>query len=114
MSFGHEQQQQESAQIEALERSGRVAMRYVDGAGAPTERYPLNPNGSKHGITALSSADGRVLALMPHPERGVSAEAMSWKPPGASAQWKGRGPWLRMFESARRWVHANEAGDLKP
>ncbi len=42
-------------------------MRYVDGDGQPTEQYPLNPNGSPQGLTAVTTADGRFTALMPHP-----------------------------------------------
>ncbi|MCX8070258.1 MAG: phosphoribosylformylglycinamidine synthase, partial [Thermodesulfovibrionales bacterium] len=43
-------------------------IRYVDDNHEVTERYPFNPNGSKDGITALCSVDGRHLAMMPHPE----------------------------------------------
>ena len=43
--------------------------RYCDASGAATEAYPFNPNGSPEGIAALTSPDGRHLALMPHPER---------------------------------------------
>src|SRR5439155_9371749 len=46
-----------------------VALRFVDNRGAPTEVYPLNPNGSPGGITGLTTADGRFTVLMPHPER---------------------------------------------
>ncbi|CEH12898.1 phosphoribosylformylglycinamidine synthase [Ceraceosorus bombacis] len=95
------------ADQDAVESSGLVGVRYVE-HGAPkgqgTTRYPINPNGSPNGITAVSTPDGRILALMPHPERGISAESMSWKPAGASEAWKGRGPWLQMFQSARTWV----------
>ncbi|KAL9938575.1 hypothetical protein V8E36_002294 [Tilletia maclaganii] len=93
--------------LEHCESSNLVAVRYVE-ADAPkgqgTTRYPINPNGSPQGITGVTSPDGRVLAMMPHPERGVTAEAMSWRPPSASREWKGRGPWQRMFENARRFV----------
>jgi phosphoribosylformylglycinamidine synthase len=44
-------------------------MRFVDHHGQPTERYPINPNGSPGGLTAVTIADGRFTALMPHPER---------------------------------------------
>ncbi|KAF5357526.1 hypothetical protein D9757_013066 [Collybiopsis confluens] len=44
-----------------------VGLRYVDFVGNPTELYPLNPNGSPEGITGVQTPDGRVLALMPHP-----------------------------------------------
>ncbi|KAI5989184.1 CobB/CobQ-like glutamine amidotransferase domain-containing protein [Pisolithus marmoratus] len=81
-----------------------VAVRYVDSSGLATERYPLNPNGSVAGITGVQTPDGRVLALMPHPERVVTLESNSWFPPSVAASWKGTGPWFRMFQSARAWV----------
>ncbi len=81
--------------------SGLVAARYVDGRGAATERYPVNPNGSPLGITALSSADGRVTIMMPHPERVFRTLTNSWHP----AEWGEDGPWLRMFRNARVWVN---------
>ncbi|KAK0546505.1 phosphoribosylformylglycinamidine synthase [Tilletia horrida] len=93
------------ADLEYCEAQGLVAVRFVEsGSSQGTARYPINPNGSPNGITGLTSPDGRVLVMMPHPERGVTAEAMSWRPPAASREWKGRGPWQRMFENARRFV----------
>jgi phosphoribosylformylglycinamidine synthase len=89
-----------SSAVAALEASGRVAMRFVNADGTPTERYPLNPNGSPNGITGMASTDGRVTLLMPHPERVVRAEQMSWRP----AEWRGDGPWLRLFRNARVFV----------
>ncbi len=77
-----------------------VSARYVDGHGEVTERYPHNPNGSPAGITAVTTPDGRVTALMPHPERVFRAVQLSWRPP----EWRGDGPWLRMFRNARVWV----------
>ena len=59
-----------------------MAIGYVDNAGDMTERYPLNPNGSPHGVTGLCSEDGRVTILMPHPERIVRTVCHSWHPPG--------------------------------
>ena len=76
-----------------------VTMRFVDGHGATTETYPLNPNGSPQGITGLTSEDGRFNILMPHPERTHRVENFSWHPEG----WT-RSPWLRMFENVRVWV----------
>ncbi|KAI0746082.1 phosphoribosylformylglycinamidin [Earliella scabrosa] len=87
----------------ALEDAGLVAVRYVDSHGRPTETYPLNPNGSPGGITGVQTPDGRVLALMPHPERVVALESNSWYPPGFAEAWKGTGPWFRLFQSARKW-----------
>ena len=76
------------------------AMRFVDHHGAPTEAYPFNPNGSPAGLTAVTTADGRFTALMPHPERVFRNVQMSWTS-GDVAQ---RSPWTRMFANARRWV----------
>jgi phosphoribosylformylglycinamidine synthase len=77
-----------------------VALRYVDGDGTPTERYPGNPNGSPAGITGLCNADGRVTIMMPHPERTLRTANFSWAP----AAWNDTSPWQRMFQNARRWV----------
>src|SRR6185436_13783081 len=66
--------------LEALEQQGLVAARYVDRAGAVTERYPHNPNGSTRGVTALTTPDGRVTILMPHPERVFRSVQFSYRP----------------------------------
>jgi phosphoribosylformylglycinamidine synthase len=75
-----------------------VALRYVDHAHAPTERYPFNPNGSPGGATGFVSDDGRATIVMPHPERVFRTVANSWHPP----QWGDCGPWMRLFRNARR------------
>jgi phosphoribosylformylglycinamidine synthase len=76
----------------------RAVMRYVDHAGRATEAYPFNPNGSPGGLTAVTTADGRVTALMPHAERVFRDVQMSWP----SAALGRASPWLEMFRSARR------------
>jgi phosphoribosylformylglycinamidine synthase len=58
-----------NSHINHLENSNQIALRFVDSDGNPTESYPLNPNGSKFGITGVTSSDGRVTIMMPHPER---------------------------------------------
>ena len=58
----------EGAVVDELTSSGQVAVRYVDTAGR-TDVYPANPNGSMAGIAGLCDKTGRVLGLMPHPER---------------------------------------------
>src|SRR5207244_2822763 len=77
-----------------------VCARYVDSSGAPTERYPYNPNGSPRGVTGLTTADGRFTILMPHPERVRRTAQMSWHP----ADWGEDSPWMRMFRNARVWL----------
>jgi phosphoribosylformylglycinamidine synthase len=90
-------------QRESLENQGLVALRFVDSRGLPTEVYPLNPNGSVGGITGVQTPSGRVLALMPHPERVVSLESNSWYPSEFGETWGGSGPWFRLFQNARAW-----------
>jgi len=75
-----------------------AALRYVDNHGRPTEAYPANPNGSPGGLTAVTTADGRFTALMPHPERVFRNVQMSW----TSGERSERSPWMRIFENARR------------
>ncbi|QDS68964.1 hypothetical protein FKW77_008849 [Venturia effusa] len=88
----------------AIAEQGLVAFRFVDNKLEPTERYPFNPNGSPNGITGVRSLDGRVLAMMPHPERTILKEVRSWAPETEEKEWGDFGPWVRMFKSARRWV----------
>jgi len=77
---------------------GVAALRFVDNHGAPTERYPYNPNGSPGGVTGFTSEDGRALIMMPHPERAFRAVQLSWQPPGL---FEGEsGPWMRLFQNA--------------
>ena len=82
-----------------------VALRFVASDGAVATAYPANPNGSVGGITGFTSTDGRVTALMPHPERAFRVVQNSWYPDA----WRQHeaGPWLRMFRNARRWLEDN-------
>ena len=97
--------------------SGLVAGRFVDNKQALalaqssiarsatedpvyTEQYPLNPNGSPFGMTALTTTTGRVTIMMPHPERVFRSACMSWSPKG----WGEDSPWMQMFYNARAWV----------
>jgi phosphoribosylformylglycinamidine synthase len=86
--------------LRALEASSRVCLRFVDDVGAPAQCYPQNPNGSPAGITGVTSADGRVTILMPHPERVVRTAQLSWHP----VSWGAHSPWMRLFHNARAWV----------
>jgi phosphoribosylformylglycinamidine synthase len=80
--------------------SGLVAARFVDNHHAVTEQYPLNPNGSPFGMTALTTTNGRVTIMMPHPERVFRSACMSWSP----REWGEDSPWMRLFYNARAWV----------
>jgi len=83
-----------------LATSGQVAMRYVDNYGQVTERYPQNPNGSPEGIAGVTTADGRVTIMMPHPERVFRAVQNSWAPDA----WQEDGAWMRMVRNAAVWL----------
>jgi len=96
---GHAEFESAEALLEA-DLSGTVAMRFVDNHGKVTETYPANPNGSPRGITGLTSRDGRVTIMMPHPERVFRAVQNSWRPD----EWQEDAGWLRMFRNARVWV----------
>lgn len=87
-----------------FESEGLCSVRYVDNYGNVTNTYPFNPNGATNSIAGVRSPNGRVLAMMPHPERVCRLEANSWYPEEKYDEWKGYGPWIRMFRSARKWV----------
>ena len=76
------------------------SMRYVDNHGQPTEQYPFNPNGSAGGLTAVTTADGRFTAMMPHPERVFRNVQMSWTS-GDKSEFS---PWMRVWRNARKWL----------
>jgi len=90
----------DAAAAKACSESGLVTARYVDNHHRVTEHYPLNPNGSPFGITALTTTTGRATIIMPHPERVFRSVALSWHP----ADWGEDSPWMKLFYNARRWV----------
>lgn len=77
-----------------------AAMRFTDNQGKATETYPFNPNGSPGGLTAVTTADGRFTAMMPHPERVFRNVQMSWTGGDKSTF----SPWMRIWRNARKWV----------
>ena len=83
-----------------LEKAQLLCARFIDSSGRPTLHYPENPNGSVGGVTALCNDDGRITIMMPHPERVFRAVQHSWRP----ENWLEHGPWMRLFDNARRWV----------
>jgi phosphoribosylformylglycinamidine synthase len=89
-----------------VQQSELVPMRYVDDDGKPTQTYPFNPNGSPEAIVGLCSADGRHLAIMPHPER---LTVWPWQWPYTPQAWTEgperlkASPWIKMFQNVRKW-----------
>ena len=99
VAVAHGEGQAVFASLESM-KAASISCGFVDNQGDMTEAYPLNPNGSRFGVTGLCNEDGRVTIMMPHPERVFRTVTNSWHPP----TWGERGPWLRMFENARTWV----------
>ena len=64
--------------------------------------YPANPNGSKGSVAAICSADGRHVAMMPHPERAVFPYQCGYYP--VSHRNDEVTPWIDAFINARKWV----------
>ena len=58
-----------------------------------------NPNGTKKGITAVCSEDGRATIMMPHPERAFLNSQLSW----TNLKGEGFSPWIKMFINARKY-----------
>ncbi|MFI4889771.1 MAG: phosphoribosylformylglycinamidine synthase [Steroidobacterales bacterium] len=79
---------------------GGVTLQYVDTRDQVTDRYPFNPNGSALGIAGICNTDGRITALMPHPERVFRTVQNSWAP----RDWGEDGGWTRLFRNARRFL----------
>jgi phosphoribosylformylglycinamidine synthase len=88
------------ASADALLVEGRLTLQYVDTREKVADRYPYNPNGSPLGIAGICTADGRVTAVMPHPERVFRTVQNSWAP----REWGEDGGWMRMFRNARRFL----------
>lgn len=91
------------ADDEALERlrgRGQIALRYTAPDGGPA-RYPDNPNGSVEAIAGICDPTGRVLGLMPHPERNVRpTHHPRWTALGARSEGEGLSFYRRMVELA--------------
>ena len=79
----------------------RIAARYS------YDSYPANPNGSQWGVAALTSADGRHLAMMPHPERSIFPWQCAHYP--ADRRQDEVTPWMQAFVNARRWVESKRS-----
>jgi phosphoribosylformylglycinamidine synthase len=84
--------------IEML-KNEQITLKFDDKNG--TLSYPNNPNGSQRSVTGVSSFDGRVTIMMPHPERNFRSDQNSWHP----KDWEEFGPWYRMFANANKYFN---------
>lgn len=75
------------------------------------DEYPANPNGSPNGIAGLASADGRHLAIMPHPERCLFPWNSGYYPEEYRTVHE-VSPWMQAFRNAYEWLAARR--DLAP
>ncbi len=100
MPSAHGEGKFQMSQPDALDRlaaNGQVVLRYLDAHDSPTESYPANPSGTPGGIAGICDPSGRILGIMPHPERNI----LPWHHP----QWTRRpqtseGDGLRLFRNA--------------
>ena len=58
--------------MEQIESYNLAVMKYIkpDGSAASLE-FPYNPNGAMNDIASICSLNGRIMGMMPHPERGM-------------------------------------------
>lgn len=99
------------AVLARLAEAGQIALRYASPDGARPVPYPWNPNGSTDDVAGITDATGRVLGLMPHPER----HQFPWQSPRFHA---GEGPkvpdGLLPFRNAVRHLRKAFGRALRP
>ncbi len=89
--------------LESIKSNGHIALRYVDENGN-TGDFPINPNGSMESIAGLTDSTGRVLGLMPHPERFVrKTQHPRWTRLGGEISVDG----MIIFNNAVKYVEEN-------
>lgn len=92
----------DAATLERLISEESIAFKYVDQNGNEGD-YPINPNGSIHSIAGLTDATGRILGLMPHPERFVRPT----QHPRWSREEKVHCDGMTIFNNAVRYIREN-------
>ncbi|OHB45525.1 MAG: phosphoribosylformylglycinamidine synthase I [Planctomycetes bacterium GWC2_49_10] len=86
-----------------INQDGFVAFKYVDASGNEGS-FPVNPNGSTDSIAGLTDSTGRVMGLMPHPERFVR---VTQHPHWTRIKDTCRADGMGVFENAVKYVKAN-------
>ena len=84
----------------SLASNSQICLRYVDNKEQVTNRYPYNPNGSESAVAGVTNSDGRITAMMPHPERVFRTVQFSWAPDN----WGEDSPWHNLFRNAKFWL----------
>lgn len=89
--------------VRGLAQAGQVVLRYVDADGQ-RGGYPINPNGSQYDIAGVCDVTGRVLGMMPHPDRHIfPTQHPQWTRRGLSPEGEG----LRVFRNAVDYFRKN-------
>ncbi len=83
--------------MKAIDEGSLACMKYAGPAGGPADgEFPYNPNGSMNDIAALSDRSGRIMGMMPHPERGIAfTQRDDW--PRLKAEMERRGSAIPVF-----------------
>ncbi len=93
----------DQAVLEKLDSGGYIAFKYVDENGEEGD-YPVNPNGSINSIAGLTDTTGRVLGLMPHPERFVRG---TQHPHWSRLEKRSNGDGMTIFTNAVKYIREN-------
>jgi len=86
-----------------LESNGQIVLKYVSSCGGENPGYPANPNGSVGDIAGVSDPSGKILGLMPHPERYV----LPLQYPRHTRSSKRKPDGIKFFENARDYITQN-------
>ena len=93
----------DAATLEKLKSDSHVAFKYVDENGKEGD-YPINPNGSMDSIAGLTDTTGRILGLMPHPERFVRP---TQHPHWSRLKEKADSDGMTIFNNAVKYIQEN-------
>ncbi|MDQ3099269.1 MAG: phosphoribosylformylglycinamidine synthase subunit PurQ [bacterium] len=88
-----------------------IATQYTSGEICEIQNLPANPNGALEDIAALTDETGRILGIMPHPERAISfTQLPHWTYLKELYRREGKeipekGPGLKIFQNAVQYFH---------
>ena len=97
-------------EYKALQKNGQIAFTYTKGEIYDFQKQEPNPNGSAYDIAGVLAYNGRVLGLMPHPERAMfSHQSPLWQLNKEKAKKNGKkiaeeGAGLQLFKNAIKYL----------
>ncbi|MDD5129799.1 MAG: phosphoribosylformylglycinamidine synthase I [Candidatus Omnitrophica bacterium] len=89
--------------LNRLKKNNQIVFEYCDAQGQPGG-YPVNPNGSLENIAGITDPTGRILGLMPHPERHLLP---AHHPRKDQIKFKQEGDGLQIFKNGVKYVKEN-------